>query len=72
MRRRRRSNPRRSRRSFAWGPTPRHWSAATGHLEAVKLLLAHGANTKLKNDMGRTPKDDAKKYKFEECVKAFK
>ena len=52
--------------------TALHWSAATGHLEAVKLLLAHGANTKLKNDMGRTPKDDAKKYKFEECVKAFK
>jgi hypothetical protein len=37
------------------GMTPLHWAAAKANVEIVKLLLAHGANTRLKNSEGKTP-----------------
>ena len=36
----------------AWGNTPLHWASLNGHLEAVKALLAAGANMDVKNKAG--------------------
>lgn len=36
----------------AWGNTPLHWASLNGHLEAVKALLAAGANMGTKNKAG--------------------
>ena len=39
------------------GYTPLHSAALSGHLEAVQLLLRHGANKELKNRGGEKPGD---------------
>jgi hypothetical protein len=36
----------------AWGNTPLHWAALNGHLDAVKALIAAGANLGMKNKAG--------------------
>ncbi len=48
------------------------FATSNGHLEAVKFLLDHGASPKLKNDMGKTPYDEAKRMKFDEIAKLLK
>ena len=44
------------------GDTPLIWASSKGHVKMVKLLLAHGANVKHANKLGRTAL----------CVAAFK
>lgn len=39
--------------------TPVHYAAATGSLEALKILIENGANYNLENDKGKTPLDEA-------------
>jgi cell wall assembly regulator SMI1 len=39
------------------GNTPLHFAAAAGQIDAVKLLLAHGARPNAKNDKGQRPVD---------------
>lgn len=34
------------------GNTPLHWAALNGHLEAVKILIATGANSSVRNKAG--------------------
>ena len=37
------------------GNTPLHWAALNGHLEAVKVLLEHGADPTITNQKGHDP-----------------
>ncbi len=37
------------------GSTPLHMAVAAGHLDLVKLLIAHGANVTAQDGLGRTP-----------------
>ena len=39
------------------GYTPLHSAALSGHLEAVQLLLRHGADKELKDNPGNKPGD---------------
>lgn len=41
------------------GQTPLHWAAHYGHVEAVRLLVKYGADTRLRNDDGETALDKA-------------
>ncbi|KAI8927037.1 ankyrin repeat-containing domain protein [Entophlyctis helioformis] len=36
------------------GSTPLHWASLNGHLDAVNLLLAHGARATLRNKAGKS------------------
>ena len=37
------------------GNTPLHWAALNGHLDAVKVLLEHGADPTITNHKGHDP-----------------
>lgn len=37
------------------GNTPLHWACLNGHLEAVKVLLEHGADPTITNQKGHDP-----------------
>jgi hypothetical protein len=37
------------------GETPLHLATVNGHLEVVRVLLKHGANTNLRDTEGKTP-----------------
>ncbi|CAH0051582.1 unnamed protein product [Clonostachys solani] len=40
-----------------WGETALHYAAENGHLDIVKMLLAHGSRLDLRDDTRRTPLD---------------
>jgi hypothetical protein len=52
--------------------TPLMLAARSGHFEAVRLLLDHGAIDSLKNDAGMTAEDFALRNGHQELVEAFK
>ena len=49
--------------------TPLHMASGMGHLEVVKILLAHGADGNAKNALGRTPLCDATSHKKTETAR---
>jgi ankyrin repeat protein len=52
------------------GLTALHWVAGRGNVEAVKLLLKHGARTDIRDDVfGYTPAERAKLHGHEAVVK---
>ena len=48
-----------------------HEAARNGQVEAVRLLLDHGANPELKNSLGRTALDLAKEKDHMEVVEVL-
>ena len=50
------------------GETVLYWAAMKGYTPVVKILLANGADKKLKTKEGQTALDVAKKYKREEII----
>ena len=52
------------------GVTALMWAALHDHAEAVKVLLAKGANTKLKSKTGRTAAEIAKDPAIKEMLPA--
>ena len=48
--------------------TALHWAAYAGASESAQLLLAHGANPKLKDKEGKTPLDYARESGNSELV----
>ena len=48
----------------AYGQTPMHLAAASGHLDIAKLLVERGANIELQNDNQETPLDHAAENGF--------
>ncbi|OQS00615.1 hypothetical protein ACHHYP_03243 [Achlya hypogyna] len=44
---------------MGWGHTALHVAARAGHADLVRLLLLSGANATLRNDAGRTPREEA-------------
>lgn len=55
-----------SRDAFGW--TPLHEAARIGSVGAVKLLLAHGADIRARNDDGQTPLDVARRSREPEAA----
>ena len=49
-----------------------HYAAEKGKIEAVKVLLKHGATIDLKNDDGKTPLDLAYKQEVVDYLKNWK
>ncbi|XP_049771927.1 ankyrin repeat domain-containing protein 27-like [Schistocerca cancellata] len=54
------------------GQTPLHVAAQTGNQPIVELLVASGADTKVKDHHGRTPRDTAKQYGHHELVEKMR
>ncbi|XP_047106884.1 ankyrin repeat domain-containing protein 29-like [Schistocerca piceifrons] len=54
------------------GQTPLHVAAQTGNQPIVELLVASGADTKVKDHHGRTPRDTAKQYGHPELVEKMR
>ena len=50
------------------GNTPLHWAALNGHLEAVKLLVAAGADPSIKNNAGKVAAVEAEEAGKDEVV----
>ena len=54
------------------GFTALHAAAHNGQIEMIKLLVAAGANPKLKNNKNKTPEDLAREKGHEEVVEYLK
>ncbi|XP_049856029.1 cyclin-dependent kinase 4 inhibitor C-like isoform X2 [Schistocerca gregaria] len=54
------------------GQTPLHVAAQIGNQPIVELLVASGADTKVKDHHGRTPRDTAKQYGHPELVEKMR
>eukprot|EP00013_Stygamoeba_regulata_P025336 CAMPEP_0177653890 /NCGR_PEP_ID=MMETSP0447-20121125/13992_1 /TAXON_ID=0 /ORGANISM="Stygamoeba regulata, Strain BSH-02190019" /LENGTH=405 /DNA_ID=CAMNT_0019157407 /DNA_START=54 /DNA_END=1271 /DNA_ORIENTATION=- len=54
------------------GDTPLHDAARFGHLEVVRILLAAGADTNIRNADGQTPVDVAQYHSKDEVVLALR
>ncbi|RUS17072.1 ankyrin repeat-containing domain protein [Endogone sp. FLAS-F59071] len=50
------------------GNTPLHWAALNGHLVVVELLVKSGADSKIKNEAGRTAISEAQQGDHEKVV----
>ena len=53
------------------GNVPLHWACVAGQLEAVKLLMAHGAIVAIENTAGRTPVCEAHQHKRTSILEHF-
>ncbi|KAK3635925.1 hypothetical protein LTR56_014463 [Elasticomyces elasticus] len=56
-----------SKKYFGLG-TPLHDAAASGHLDAVQFLLAHGSDASVKDSLGRLAIERARQYKHDSVV----
>lgn len=43
----------------SFGSTPLHYACYGGHRECVRVLLDNGADASIRDELGRTPRDDA-------------
>lgn len=50
------------------GRTGLHGAALNGHIQIVRLLLSHGADTNIQNDWGKTALMEAEREGHEEIV----
>ena len=54
-----------------WGSSPLHWACIHSHIDTIKLLIEKGANTTLKDGVGKTPlcfiKDEALRAELVSC-----
>ena len=48
--------------------SPLHLACASGHVNAVRLLLFYGANPMLKDRWNLTPLDEAVRHEHQDCV----
>ena len=53
------------------GYAPLHSAAFAGHVEAIRVLLAHGANRELVNYRGERPTDTARRTGQTEAVRVL-
>jgi ankyrin repeat protein len=54
------------------GPTPSHWASSQGALEAVRLLLEHGADVEAKDNNSKTALRVAASRSRDEVVKLLR
>ena len=49
--------------------SPLHWSAVSGNIEIVRILLDHGATIQPNSKFGKTPAEIAEDHSYYDIVK---